>query len=50
MTNRSRIAANLRKNWGRLPFNERGKLDKAHYFFGEQRPKLRNELNEVLAA
>ena len=32
------------------PFNERGGLGKAHQLFGEQLPKLLDELNEVLAA
>jgi type I restriction enzyme R subunit len=32
------------------PFNQRGGLGKAHQLFGEQLPKLLNELNEVLAA
>ncbi len=34
----------------RLPFNKRGGLGKAHQLFGEQLPKLLDELNEVLAA
>ena len=32
------------------PFNQRGGLGKAHQLFGEQLPKLFDELNEVLAA
>ncbi len=32
------------------PFGERGRLGKAHQLFGEQLPKLLDELNEVLAA
>jgi len=32
------------------PFNQRGGLGKAHQFFGEQLPKLLDELNAVLAA
>jgi type I restriction enzyme R subunit len=32
------------------PFGERGGLGKAHQLFGEQLPKLLDELNEVLAA
>jgi type I restriction enzyme R subunit len=32
------------------PFNQRGVLGKAHQLFGEQLPKLLDELNEVLAA
>jgi type I restriction enzyme R subunit len=32
------------------PFNQRGGLGKAHQLFGEQLPKLLEELNEVLAA
>lgn len=32
------------------PFNQRGGLGKAHPFFGEQLPKLLDELNEALAA
>jgi type I restriction enzyme, R subunit len=32
------------------PFNQRGGLGKAHQLFGEQLPKLLDELNEVLAA
>ena len=32
------------------PFNQRGGLGKAHQIFGEQLPKLLDELNEVLAA
>jgi type I restriction enzyme R subunit len=33
-----------------MPFGERGGLGKAHQPFGEQLPKLLDELNEVLAA
>jgi len=32
------------------PFNQRGGLGKAHQLFGEELPKLLDELNEVLAA
>ena len=32
------------------PFNQRGGLGKAHQLFGEQLPKLLDELNEVLSA
>ena len=32
------------------PFNQRGGLGKAHQLFGEQLPKLLDELNEVLVA
>lgn len=32
------------------PVNQRGGLGKAHHVFGEQLPKLLDELNEVLAA
>jgi type I restriction enzyme R subunit len=32
------------------PFNQRGGLGKAHQLFGEQLPKLIDELNETLAA
>ena len=32
------------------PFSQRGGLGKAHQLFGEQLPKLLNELNEVLTA
>lgn len=32
------------------PFNQRGGLGKAHQLFGEQLPKLLDELNTVLAA
>lgn len=32
------------------PFNHRGGLGKAHQLFGEQLPKLLDELNEALAA
>jgi hypothetical protein len=32
------------------PFSQRGRLGKAHQLFGEQLPKLLDELNEVLAA
>lgn len=32
------------------PFNQRGGLGKAHQLFGEQLPKMLDELNEVLAA
>ena len=34
----------------RSPFNQRGGLGKAHQVFGDQLPKLLDELNEVLAA
>ena len=32
------------------PFNQRGGSGKAHQLFGEQLPKLVDELNEALAA
>ena len=32
------------------PFNHRGGQGKAHQVFGDQLPKLLDELNEVLAA
>ncbi len=32
------------------PFNQRRGLGKAHQLFGEQLPKLLDEINEVLAA
>jgi len=32
------------------PFNQRGGLGKAHQLFGEELPRLLDELNEVLAA
>ena len=32
------------------PFSQRGDLGKTHQLFGEQLPKLLDELNEVLAA
>ena len=32
------------------PFNQRGGLGKAHQLFGEQLPRLLDELNTVLAA
>jgi type I restriction enzyme R subunit len=32
------------------PFSQRGGLGKAHQLFGEQLPKLLDELNQVLAA
>jgi type I restriction enzyme R subunit len=32
------------------PFSQRGGLGKAHQLFGEQLPRLLDELNEVLAA
>ncbi|MCP5522094.1 MAG: hypothetical protein H7A46_11170 [Verrucomicrobiales bacterium] len=32
------------------PFSKRGGLGKAHQLFGEQLPKLLDELNELLAA
>jgi type I restriction enzyme R subunit len=37
-------------DFGYSPFAQRGGLGKAHQLFGEQLPKLLNELNEVLAA
>ena len=37
-------------NLGISPFNQRGGLGKAHQIFGDQLPKLLDELNEVLAA
>ncbi|MCX6907101.1 MAG: hypothetical protein NTY01_03550 [Verrucomicrobia bacterium] len=33
-----------------VPFNQHGGLGKAYQLFGEQLPKLLDELNEVLAA
>jgi len=38
------------EDFERAPFNQRGGLGKAHQLFGEQLPKLLDELNEVLAA
>ena len=32
------------------PFNQRGRLGKAHQLFGDQLPELLDELNEALAA
>ena len=32
------------------PFNQHGGLGRAHQLFGDQLPKLLDELNEVLAA
>jgi len=32
------------------PFSQRGGFGKAHQLFGEQLPKLLDELNQVLAA
>ena len=37
-------------DFGYSPFAQRGGLGKAHQLFGEQLPKLLNELNEALAA
>ena len=37
-------------DFGYSPFTQRGGLGKAHQLFGEQLPKLLNELNEALAA
>ena len=37
-------------DFGYSPFAQRGGLGKAHQLFGEQLPRLLNELNEVLAA
>jgi type I restriction enzyme R subunit len=37
-------------DFGYAPFAQRGGLGKAHQLFGEQLPKLLNELNTVLAA
>jgi len=37
-------------DFGYAPFSQRGGLGKAHQLFGEQLPKLLDELNEVLAA
>ena len=42
--------ATVKRPEGRAPFNQRGGLGKAHQLFGEQLPKLLNELNEALAA
>ncbi|MDZ4198628.1 MAG: type I restriction-modification enzyme R subunit C-terminal domain-containing protein [Kiritimatiellia bacterium] len=33
-----------------IPFNQKGGLGKAHQLFGDQLPRLLEELNEVLAA
>ena len=33
-----------------VPFSQRGGLGKAHQLFGEQLPKLLEELNDTLAA
>jgi hypothetical protein len=38
------------EDFERAPFNQRGGLGKAHQLFGEQLPKLLDELNQVLAA
>ena len=38
------------EDFERAPFNQRGGLGKAHQLFGEQLPKLLDELNEALAA
>ena len=35
---------------GCTPFNQEGGLGKAHQLFGDQLPKLLEELNEALAA
>ena len=37
-------------DFGYAPFSQRGGLGKAHQLFGEQLPRLLDELNEVLAA
>ena len=37
-------------DFGYSPFAQRGGLGKAHQLFGENLPKLLDELNEVLAA
>ena len=37
-------------DFDRAPFSQQGGLGKAHQLFGEQLPKLLDELNEVLAA
>ena len=38
------------EDFGYTPFGERGGLGKAHQLFGEQLPKLMEELNDTLAA
>lgn len=53
MSLRDHIATSLSldpDDFGYAPFAQRGGLGKAHQLFGEQLPKLLNELNEVLAA
>ncbi len=50
---RDHIATSLsidREDLELSPFNQLGGLGKAHQLFGEQLPKLLDELNEVLAA
>ena len=50
---RDHIATSLsldREDLELSPFNQFGGLGKAHQLFGEQLPKLLDELNEVLAA
>jgi type I restriction enzyme, R subunit len=50
---RDHIATSLSIDTGDFdyaPFNQRGGLGRAHQLFGEQLPKLLDELNEVLAA
>ena len=50
---RDHIATSLSidpEDFGYTPFGERGGLGKAHQLFGEQLPKLLEELNETLAA
>ena len=53
MSLRDHIATSLSldpDDFGYAPFAQRGGLGKAHQLFGEQLPKILNELNEVLAA
>ena len=50
---RDHIATSLaleQEDFDYSPFAQRGGLGKAHKLFGEQLPKLLDELNEVLAA
>ncbi|HET8942798.1 MAG TPA: type I restriction-modification enzyme R subunit C-terminal domain-containing protein [Rudaea sp.] len=50
---RDHIAMNLSielEDFDYAPFRQRGGLGKAHQSFGEQLPRLLDELNEALAA
>ena len=38
------------EEFGCVPLNQHGRLGKEHQLFGEQHPKLLDELNELLAA